>query len=134
MRNHRPAQQRVRDNRADLAAGSACVESYCPAVHTHCHRQSGCAIPNPHVRSLLLHGFRLNPLFDKIVTKPQDVRLGFHRHAALLQRISSSVASSRQPIHIYKVKLHIVISGNEHADDIFVAVPPTWLKASERQT
>jgi ribonuclease HI len=65
----------------------------------------------------------------KIVTKPQDVRLGFHRHATLLQHIASSVASSRQPIYIYKVKSHIGIPGNEHADEIATSVAKGTRKA-----
>jgi hypothetical protein len=96
------------------------VESCCHAVHTYCHRQSAC-------RAALYQ-------IHKMVTKPQHVRQGFHRHAAPRQHIASSVASSRQPIHwmwhIYTVESHIgtlAMSAPTH-------LPPAWLKAPERQT
>jgi ribonuclease HI len=70
----------------------------------------------------------------KIVTKPQDIHLRFHRHAAMLQQIASAVASSGQPIHIYKVKSHIGVPGNEYVDEIATSVAKVRPHATCRAT
>jgi ribonuclease HI len=98
-------------NRAELAAAWKAIAMQCTHIATN-----SLAAP-----------FQIH----KIVTKPQDIRLGFHRHAALLQQIASAVASSGQPIHIYKVKSHIGIPGNEHADEIATSVAKGTREADE---
>jgi ribonuclease HI len=98
-------------NRAELAAAWKAITMRCTQIAT----DSLAALYQIH----------------KVVTKPHDIRLGFHRHAAMLQQIASSIASSRQPIHIYKVKSHIDIPGNEHADEIATSVAKGIREADE---
>jgi ribonuclease HI len=58
----------------------------------------------------------------KMVNRPHDIHLSFHRHAALLQRVIGAIAAAGQPIHVYKVKSHIGIPSNERADEIATSV------------
>lgn len=53
-----------------------------------------------------------------VVYRPQHIRLSFHRHAALLQEMRDSIHALHHPIHLYKVKSHIGVVGNERADQI----------------
>jgi ribonuclease HI len=53
-------------------------------------------------------------------TRPQDMRE--HRHLTLIEQIGRRIASSPVPIHIWKVKSHIGIVGNEIADAAAVRV------------
>jgi ribonuclease HI len=54
----------------------------------------------------------------KQVTKPQDMKE--HRHATLLSSIANNVRNMDRPVHIWKVKSHIGIFGNEVADQLAV--------------
>eukprot|EP00775_Hariotina_reticulata_P006095 gene6095-biopygen7890 len=56
----------------------------------------------------------------KWITRPQDLRE--HRHASILHDICRIVEASPVPIHIWKVKSHIGIVGNEKADRAAVKV------------
>jgi hypothetical protein len=61
--------------------------------------------------------------------RPQDIKE--HRHYALLQDIAKAIEAAPSAIHIYKVKSHIGIVGNERADEIATAVAkgesvPCW--------
>jgi ribonuclease HI len=63
----------------------------------------------------------------KAVRRPQD--LLDHQHNALLNSIADCILRSSQPIHLYKVKGHANIIGNEMADEIAKAaakgdIPP----------
>ena len=98
-------------NRAELAAAWKAISMKCSHIATD----------------------SLAALFQihKIITKPQDIRLGFHRHAALLQQIAQSIASNGRKIHLYKVKSHIGIPGNERADEIATSVAKGTRKPDE---
>jgi hypothetical protein len=50
----------------------------------------------------------------KANTRPQDLQE--HRHLSLITSIADKVASHARTIHLWKVKSHIGIVGNEHAD------------------
>eukprot|EP00775_Hariotina_reticulata_P006532 gene6532-biopygen8330 len=56
----------------------------------------------------------------KWITRPQDLRE--HRHASILHDICRIAEASPVPIHIWKVKSHIGIVGNEKADRAAVKV------------
>ena len=56
----------------------------------------------------------------KWLTRPQDMQE--HRHKSILQDIGNKIENSPQTIHIWKVKSHIGIVGNEKADETAVAV------------
>jgi ribonuclease HI len=56
----------------------------------------------------------------KVVARPQDLRE--HRHHLLLHRIRDAIEKSSVPIHLWKVKSHIGIVGNERADSTAKAV------------
>ena len=98
-------------NRAELAAAYKAITMRCRHIAT----DSLAAIYQIH----------------RMVTRPQDICLGFHRHAALLQQIVSPIAAGGRPIHLYKVKSHIGIPGNEHADEIATSVAKGTRKADE---
>jgi hypothetical protein len=78
-------------NRAELAAAYKAIAMRCAHIAT----------------DSLAALYQIHKIVTKCYTKPQDIHVGFHRHAALLQQIASSVASSGQPFHIHKVKSHI---------------------------
>ncbi|KAF6258011.1 hypothetical protein COO60DRAFT_1626613 [Scenedesmus sp. NREL 46B-D3] len=98
-------------NRAELAAAGKAISMKCSHIAT----------------DSLAAMFQIH----KIVTKPQDISLGFHRHANLLQQIAQSIASNGRKIHIYKVKSHIGIPGNERADEIATSVAKGTRKPDE---
>jgi len=52
----------------------------------------------------------------KAVRRPQD--LDDHQHNLLLQSIAHRIQNSKQTIHLYKVKGHSYLIGNEKADEI----------------
>jgi len=56
----------------------------------------------------------------KAVYKPQDIQE--HRHVSLLQDIANTIQQNGRTIHIYKVKSHIGIIGNERADSYATSV------------
>jgi ribonuclease HI len=56
----------------------------------------------------------------KAIDRPQDIRE--HRHLHLLEGIAEAVQASPGVVHIWKVKSHIGIAGNEVADAAAVAV------------
>ena len=56
---------------------------------------------------------------QKMISRPQDLQE--HRHLHILQEITSAIASSRGTVHIWKVKSHTGIIGNELADQAAVA-------------
>lgn len=57
---------------------------------------------------------------QRYALRPQDMQE--HRHQRLIGSIIEIIKSSQHPIHIYKVKSHIGIVGNEIADEIAVSV------------
>jgi ribonuclease HI len=56
----------------------------------------------------------------KIINRPQDMRE--HRHLKLLQHIVQTITDSICQVHIWKVKSHVGIVGNERADETAVEV------------
>jgi len=66
----------------------------------------------------------------KWVTRPQDLQE--HRHRSILQAIGHKIETSAVPIHIWKVKSHIGIVGNEIADATAVGVAKGTLHEYER--
>jgi len=48
--------------------------------------------------------------------RPQD--MGDHKHEALLNEIIEAILASPEPVHLWKVKSHIGVVGNEIADNI----------------
>jgi ribonuclease HI len=57
---------------------------------------------------------------QKAMARPQDITE--HRHLLLIKQIVQSIQDSACTVHIWKVKSHIGIVGNEAADQIAVAV------------
>ena len=57
---------------------------------------------------------------QRMNTRPQDMRE--HRHASLITHINNLITQSTEPVHLWKVKSHIGIVGNERADEGAVAV------------
>jgi len=57
---------------------------------------------------------------QKMNNRPQDMKE--HRHHNIIQHIIRTAAASPSPIHLWKVKSHIGIVGNEWADEVAVAV------------
>jgi ribonuclease HI len=58
----------------------------------------------------------------KTINRPQDVRE--HRHLQLLKHIVKTITNSTCTVHIWKVKSHVGVVGNEMADATAVAVQP----------
>jgi len=56
----------------------------------------------------------------KAIYRPQDIKE--HRHVSLLQGIAGTIQQQGRIIHIYKVKSHIGIIGNERADTFATSV------------
>jgi hypothetical protein len=52
----------------------------------------------------------------KLVQRPQDMRE--HQHRRLLEQIVALVEKSEHPIHLWKVKGHAKLMGNERADEL----------------
>eukprot|EP00878_Enallax_costatus_P001532 GHUV01001683.1.p1 GENE.GHUV01001683.1~~GHUV01001683.1.p1 ORF type:complete len:2173 (+),score=325.19 GHUV01001683.1:401-6520(+) len=57
---------------------------------------------------------------QRVITRPQDLKT--HRHYSLLKYIAGLIDQSRYPVHLWKVKSHIGILGNELADRTAVSV------------
>jgi ribonuclease HI len=52
----------------------------------------------------------------KMVQRPQDMRE--HQHRRLLEQIVATIQTSEQPVHLWKVKGHAKLVGNECADEL----------------
>jgi ribonuclease HI len=68
----------------------------------------------------------------KMLMRPQDMHE--HRHAHLLRTIVDKIAAGQNIVHIYKVKSHIGIVGNERADEIATGVAHGRLAPDEWDT
>jgi ribonuclease HI len=66
----------------------------------------------------------------KWITRPLDLQE--HRHKSILQAIGRTIEASAVPVHIWKVKSHIGIVGNETADETTVGVANGTLYQYER--
>jgi len=65
----------------------------------------------------------------RMLMRPQDMHE--HRHAHLIKTIVDKIASGQHVVHIYKVKSHIGIVGNETADEIATGVAHGTLAPDE---
>jgi hypothetical protein len=65
---------------------------------------------------------------QQLTLRPQEFRE--HRHMHLIEAIVEEVLTAGQPLHIYKVKSHTGIIGNEIADELAVQVAKTTIEDS----
>jgi ribonuclease HI len=97
-------------NRAELAAIQEAVE----VGLQHC--EDSCSTDVHIATNSLTSMYQVK----KIINRPQDMRE--HRHLKLLQNIVQTITDSICQAHIWKVKSHVSIMGNERADETAVDV------------
>ncbi len=65
----------------------------------------------------------------RMLTRPQDMTE--HRHSSLLQQIVDLIAGAQATVHLWKVKSHSGIIGNDRADKAAVAVAKGEISANQ---
>jgi len=104
-----PEQNANTINRAELAAIAVAIE------HTLAH-----GAPSEGSVNIATDSLSSICQIKRTIERPQDMKT--HRHYSLLRHIADLIRRSSQPIHLWKVKSHNRVLGNELADKIAVSV------------
>jgi ribonuclease HI len=115
-------------NRAELVAIKVALETAPHSMQPRCHTdRQPAALYTPPATHIATDSLASMYQIWKWVTRPQDMKE--HRHLSIIKAIGEEIKRGKgPPVHIWKVKSHIGIVGNEKADKTAVGVAKGTLK------